>query len=37
VEQPFTDAHKEILDKENAEMGGDGERVLAFAICHLEP
>jgi len=37
VEHPITDAHKENIEKENADMGSEGERVLAFAICHLEP
>lgn len=37
AEQPITEAHKEIIDKENSDMGSDGERVLAFAICHLNP
>ena len=37
VEHPITDAHKENIDKENSDMGSDGERVLAFAMCHLEP
>jgi len=37
VEQPLTEAHKEVIDKENSDMGSDGERVLAFAICHLDP
>lgn len=36
-EHEMTDGHRNIIDGENAEMGADGERVLAFAQCHLEP
>jgi len=37
VEHELTDGHRSIIDQENADMGSDGERVLAFANYHLDP
>lgn len=37
TEHEITDGHRQIIDQENSDMGSDGERVLAFAMCHLEP
>jgi sodium/potassium-transporting ATPase subunit alpha len=36
-ETQITAAHKDTINSENADMGSDGERVLAFAQCHLDP
>jgi sodium/potassium-transporting ATPase subunit alpha len=36
-ERDITEGDKATIYDENASMGADGERVLAFAQCHLDP
>eukprot|EP00997_Jenningsia_sp_PLL12_P004444 NODE_18_length_3799_cov_48.718933_g16_i0.p1 GENE.NODE_18_length_3799_cov_48.718933_g16_i0~~NODE_18_length_3799_cov_48.718933_g16_i0.p1 ORF type:complete len:799 (+),score=217.49 NODE_18_length_3799_cov_48.718933_g16_i0:606-3002(+) len=37
VETDISQTHIDTINEENSNMGNDGERVLAFAHCHLEP